>query len=204
MKTKSLKFWENILMQPGDEHHFVGWSRISHMKRFEKIAEVGDFEGKTIMDVGCGLGGFFDFLCERGIRCGYEGIDITPGMIDMARDRHPQIAENFFVWDILEMPLNRKYDYVVANGVLNLKFEGAPNVEMTLRLLGEMFRIAEIGAVATMTSSLTMKPNSDTFYYDPVEILVGSLKLTKNIRLDHTYLPHDFAIFLYKRDLYQQ
>jgi hypothetical protein len=59
-----------------------------------------------------------------------------------------------------------------------------------------------VGIAITMTSSLTRKPHPTTFYYNPLEILAGTFEFCSNVRLDHTYLPHDFALFCYKKATY--
>lgn len=202
VKEKNLKFFSGLLEESEDEHHVVAQSKLSHMKRFEKILELGDFNHKRLLDVGCGIGGLSDFLEERGIRCHYTGIDINPGMIALAKEKHPGIKDRFFVFDILETDLEQRFDYVVSNGPLNLKFEGTMNMDMTVKILGEMYRLSQIGMMMTMTSSFTRKPNEETFYYDPAVILAKTFEFCVNTRLDHTYLPHDFAIFCYKKDLY--
>lgn len=202
VKEKNLHYFSGLLNESDDPHHAVAQSKISHLKRFEKILELGDFQGKSVLDVGCGIGGFLDFLGEKGITCNFTGIDINPGMIEKARERHPEIKENFFVCDIIEEDLDRQYDWVTSNGPLNLKFDGTMNMDMTMRLIEQMYKLARTGIAITMTSALTRKPNEATFYYSPQEILTETFKFCSNMRFDHTYLPHDFTLFCYKKDLY--
>jgi SAM-dependent methyltransferase len=202
VKEKNIQYFTGLLEEPGDEHHAVAQSEISHIKRFQKILELGDFNGKTLLDVGCGIGGFLDFLDERGIKCDYTGVDINPKMIDMAKTKHPDIKDKFLVFDIIEEDMNRRFDYVISNGPLNLKFDPALNMDITMKLIRAMHNLCATGAVITMTSALTRKPNRETYYYNPLEILAETFKFCANVRFDHTYLPHDFALFLYKKDLY--
>jgi len=202
VKEKNLQFFSGLLDQSSDRHFVVAQSEISHRKRFEKLLELGDFNGRSVLDVGCGIGGFWDFLQEKAIDCDFTGIDINPRMIETARDIHPQIKDKFFVCDIIEEKLHRDYDYIVSNGPLNLLFEGHLNMDMTMRLVRQMFESAFIGAAITMTSSLTRKPNAATFYYKPQDVLAETFKFCSNVRFDHTYLPHDFTLFCYKKSLY--
>lgn len=202
VKEKNLQFFSGLLAQSDDEHYIVAQSQISHRKRFEKLLELGDFNHKRLLDVGCGIGGWVDFLNHRGINCDYTGIDINPRMIDLARKKHPTIKDKFLVFDIIEERLDRSFDYVIANGPLNLVFDGSLNMEMTMRLIRQMYGLSEIGLAITMTSCLTRKPNPATYYYDPRQILHETFQFCSNVRFDHTYLPHDFTLFCYKRDLY--
>ena len=199
---KNLAYFSKTLDDFKDEHLAVAQSKLSHLKRFEKMLELGDFQGKSLLDVGCGIGGFYDFLREKGIDCRYAGVDINAKMIAKARERLPEIAGNFFVFDILAEKLNNTFDFVISVGPLNLEFAPGLNMEMTMRLIKEMVDLSKIGAAVSMTSALTKKPAAGTFYYDPAEVLAETAKFCANVRYDHTYLPHDFTLFCYKRDLY--
>lgn len=202
VKKKNLRYFSGLLKESDDHHHVVAQSKISHLKRFEKILELGDFQDKTVLDVGCGIGGFLTFLREKGISCEFTGIDINPGMIDKARQLHPEIKKNFFVCDIIEEDLDGPFDWVTSNGPLNLRFDGTLNMDMTMRLVERMYSLARIGIAISMTSALTRKPNDETFYYRPLDILAETFKFCANVRFDHTYLPHDFVLFCYKQSLY--
>lgn len=202
VKKKNLDYFTKTLEESNDEHHAVAQSELSHFKRFEKILELGNFNGKRLLDVGCGVAGFYKFLKEKGIMCHYSGVDINPNMIASAREKYPEIKDNLLVLDILEKQLDETFDYVISVGPLNLKFEPLQNMDFTLRLIKEMVRLADIGAAISMTSAFTRKPNDETFYYDPAAVLSETAKFCSNIKMDHTYLPHDFTIFCYKRDLY--
>jgi SAM-dependent methyltransferase len=171
VKEKNLEYFTGLLDESNDEHHVVAQSKISHIKRFEKILELGDFNRKTLLDVGCGIGGFYDFLEERGIHCDYTGFDINSRMIEAAKEKHPEIKNKFAVLDIIEEDPGRMFDYIISNGPLNLKFDLTLNIDMTMKLIRQMVRFSTIGTVITMTSSLTRKPNDETYYYNPAEIL---------------------------------
>jgi len=53
-----------------------------------------------------------------------------------------------------------------------------------------------------MTSSLSKKKNNETFYYNPFEIGEYVSSFANNFRIEHSFLPHDFVLFVYKKDLY--
>ncbi|HLP58629.1 MAG TPA: class I SAM-dependent methyltransferase, partial [Candidatus Deferrimicrobium sp.] len=139
---------------------------------------------------------------EKGIVCDYFGIDINPGMIAAAKEKFPENKDKFFVFDILEEQMTETFDYVISVGPLNLKFETDQNMDFTMRLMKEMVRLTIVGAAISMTSSFTRRPNEETFYYNPAVVLSETAKFCTNIKIDHTYLPHDFTIFCYKRNLY--
>ena len=53
----------------------------------EVLAKTGIGEGTSLLDVGCGAGGFCQMAAERG--AGVTGFDATPEMIGMAKSRIP-------------------------------------------------------------------------------------------------------------------
>lgn len=79
----------------------------------------------SIADVGCGVGDFLAFLRDGGWRDGrYDGFDIVPEMIDAARRKQRGRGGRFAVRDVLVEGFPRRYDYVVASGIFNLRVEG--------------------------------------------------------------------------------
>jgi SAM-dependent methyltransferase len=201
---QNLEYFTKTLEEFKDEHYAVAQSKLSHMKRFEKMLELGNFENCRLLDVGCGIGGFYDYLKEKGVNCKYTGVDINEKMIKRARERNPEIADNLLVFDILEKKLDQNFDYVISVGPLNLEFESNLNMELTMALIQEMYRLAKKGCALSMTSSLTKKPTEGTFYYNPIELLKETFRFCTNARFDHTYLPHDFTLFCFKEDLYKK
>lgn len=201
-KKINIEFFNNTIKEEKNEHYAVAQSKISHMKRFEKIYELGDYNDKKVLDVGCGLGAFYKFLKDRGFSGRYTGYDINELMIEKAKGKYREISNNFTVKDIIEEDVDDEFDYTVSIGPLNLKFDNGINIKTTKILLKRMFEISKIAFAISMTSSLSKKKNNDTFYYNPFEIGEYISGFTNNYRIDHSFLPHDFVLFVYKKDLY--
>jgi RimJ/RimL family protein N-acetyltransferase len=62
------------------------------------------------LDVGCGPGRLLGLLEHHGFRT--DGLDVSPGMLALARDRHPNAR--LFHADITRWELPRQYDLIVA------------------------------------------------------------------------------------------
>ena len=45
----------------------------------------------SVLDVGCGFADLYDHLRGRGWEGRYRGLDIVPGLLDVARRRHPSL-----------------------------------------------------------------------------------------------------------------
>jgi SAM-dependent methyltransferase len=63
------------------------------------LADLAD--GGLLADIGCGPGHITAYLADLG--ADVIGIDLSPGMIDVARERHPELA--FEVGSLLALPL---------------------------------------------------------------------------------------------------
>jgi len=63
------------------------------------------------LDVGCGCTGrFIDLLQAEGLA--YEGVDVSAKMIELARERHPDVT--FQQQDICEWEIPEEYDFITA------------------------------------------------------------------------------------------
>ena len=71
-------------------------------------------EGKNVLEIGCGSG---DLLAALKPAVGI-GIDITPAMVAMARERHP--ALKFKVADVHELEMSgQQFDFIILSDVIN-------------------------------------------------------------------------------------
>ena len=50
-------------------------------------ASIGDLNNKTILDIGCGLGSYYEFLLSRGVRVKYIGLIPTRSRIRWSTGR---------------------------------------------------------------------------------------------------------------------
>lgn len=182
----------NCLNKNTDNHLSVNWgSSTSQQKRFEILMNVNkDFNTSSIIDVGCGLGHFADFLRDRDFQGVYQGTDILNEMVESAKNRNPDLnfrKENLF--DCGESA----YDYVVMSGIFTVA-----NVTIFESMIIEAYRVCKKGVAFNSLSSWATKKDEGEFYADPIHALEFCSKLTTKLALRHDYLPHDFTIYMYK------
>lgn len=100
--------------------------------------------GDKLLDLGCGNGRFFEFCKDKNID--YLGIDFSPKLIGIAREKHPQ--EKFQVADALNLPFPDNYfDKVYGIAV----FHHIPSKELRLRFLLEAKRVVRSGGKLILT-----------------------------------------------------
>ena len=64
-------------------------------------------EGSRVLEIGCGAG---DLLAAARPKYG-TGVDLSPGMTDLARERHPELK--FTVGDAEDLPVAEPFEYVI-------------------------------------------------------------------------------------------
>lgn len=162
--------------------------------KFEVLAQTMPLQGKRVLDVGCGFADFADYLFAYYGELTYEGIDITPRMIEEARRLHPALSLR--VLDILEQDPGGPYDLVTANGIFYLLGKGA---ESYMRQL--IVRMYEFSSSAVAFNSLSIwadHKESGESYADPLATVEFCRTLTPWVVLRHDYMPHDFTIYMYR------
>jgi 2-polyprenyl-3-methyl-5-hydroxy-6-metoxy-1,4-benzoquinol methylase len=100
-------------------HYF----RRSMRLRYERtIAGCVPIEGKSVLDIGSGPGHYSVELARRGAG-EVLGVDFADGMIKLAEDRARAAGVvdrcRFVLGDILELEIDRKYDYTIAMGFMD-------------------------------------------------------------------------------------
>lgn len=83
-----------------------------------------------VLEVGCGLG---DLLAAVQPKSGL-GIDFSPAMIDLVRERHPQLQ--FDVGEASSFSVDQSFDYIVLSDLVN----DLPDVQAVLTHLGRFAR----------------------------------------------------------------
>jgi SAM-dependent methyltransferase len=85
--------------------------RLHHLiaARRRAAASIKPAAATRLLDVGCGTGGHIAHLKAR---YAVEGIDLDPGLLAVARARHPEVI--FHLGDMLTFDLERAFDAVVC------------------------------------------------------------------------------------------
>jgi 2-polyprenyl-3-methyl-5-hydroxy-6-metoxy-1,4-benzoquinol methylase len=194
-KEKTIRRYEERLQKYGASVKALGWRDIEQQYvRFAVLAEVGNLNNCSVLDIGCGFGDFYDFLETKGINTQYTGYDISTKFIKIAQKRHPALS--FAVKDILEEKTSKKFDYVVSSGVVNARL--SDNEGVLQRLIAECFKLCKIGAAVNMMSKYVDYEDKSLFYYSPERVFTFCKTLTKRVTLRHDYMPFEFTVYLYK------
>lgn len=92
----------------------------THVECFTLMEMIGDPQGKSVLDVACGEGFYTRMIRERGA-ARVTGVDLSQGMIDLARrqETQHQLGIEYVVGDARELAGTGQFDLAVAAYLLN-------------------------------------------------------------------------------------
>lgn len=177
-------------------------SEETQFTRFGVLAANVELEGRTLLDVGCGLGDLVKFLDGRGISpAEYVGVDIIPEMLEKAREMNP--GRKFVEADVFSPDTQQTletlgyaegFDVVFCSGTLNLNLGN--NMEFLDRAISAMVGLTRGKLVFNCLHSRFPFADEKYFSYFPEDVLKITHKYVsakKTILLDE-YLAGDFTV----------
>ncbi len=193
---RTIQLYSRLIDRYGVDVRALDWgSRESQQLRFSVLADVGPLHGSEILDVGCGQGDFYGWLMQQVVTLNYQGIDITPGMIAIARQRFPQAR--FSPGNLLAPEEPRPaVDYVFASGIFTHR--QIEPMAFLQRMTEAMFRLCRRGIAFNCLSTWAPDPEQGEFHADPLEAIAFCRSLSPWIVFRGDYHPRDFTIYVYK------
>lgn len=187
-------FYRDNYRQYGHSIKSLGWIEGTQEARFTVLTSIGDLDGSSVLDVGCGFADLYGFLREQGINVDYTGIDLNPEFIETARTLYPDAT--FIVGDFEETKIPGRFDWAFECGIFNLKVhEHRPFVENTLR---KMFKLASKGIAADFLSPVSYDVSGQMYHPDPLEMIRYCNRLSPRVVLRCDYKPTEFCVYVYK------
>lgn len=214
--TSSFKeHYAKVFAQHGATSRGVDWGMEEELRfRYHKFQSLFTLDitppksAPTVLDVGCGWGGFYKFLLHEKCSVTYTGIDVVPAMIDEATSLFP--GADFRCSDIFSMSLAEQFDYVVCNGVLTQKLTASiPAMEdYANRLITRMFRLCRHGICFNHMSTRVNYMVDNLYYRSALEALDFCMQtLAPRVLLDHSFSSvncpdrgrlFDYLLYVYK------
>lgn len=203
LKQNVIDYFESCLAKHGDSAQGVDYNgQKSQYQRFEVLSAIAPLAGKSVLDVACGIGHFYDFLKENNLTPShYKGVDITPGMIEHASKRHPNLE--FSLMDILAAPAPEEpiFDYVVCCGLFHLRANNSDEEwqEFCQAMIKQMFKYARYGLSFNMMTNQVDFRVDRLYYADPTEYFnFCRHNLSRRVCLRHDYPLYEFTLYTYR------
>jgi SAM-dependent methyltransferase len=168
----------------------------SQQIKFKVLSQVLPLAGKSVLDIGCGFADYATFLASQIGNVAYTGFDLSPRMIEEAKQLHRDL--DLRVRNILTDPPSLAFDVVTANGIFYLL--GAQAQTLMHDLIRAMFTAARHAVAFNSLSSWATDQEAGEFYADPLATAAFCHSLTPRLVLRHDYHTRDFTLFLYKSE----
>jgi len=168
-------------------------SAASQRKRFEVFVDNVPLAGRSLLDVGCGLGDLAAYLAELGIEADYTGVDVLEPMVAECRRRYPDlrfVRADLFAGEAIEPG---EFDVVFGSGIFNLNLGN--NLGFLADALGRLRELAREHVVFNCLHARSAHDGEDDyFFYDPADVLPLARRDGWEVRLLDDYLPNDFTV----------
>lgn len=198
------KHYESLYIKHGDSPEAVQWSdKDSQYKRFQILSEV-DVKINSVIDIGCGLASYYEYLKNQNQSIKYLGLDFVEAFIKSCTERYKDDSNaKFAQFDLMCDSIPYGYDYIMLSGVFNNKFEN--NKEFMFNGIKKMFDACNRGIAFNAMSTYVDFQDDNLFYSNPLEVFDFCKRfLSKKATLRHDYLvkefsiPFEYCIYVYK------
>ncbi len=195
--------YEPLAQAGGEAHQILDWSsREAQTARFQVLADAcrrlpaaPAASIPSLLDVGCGLTDLKSYLDAHDIPTRYAGVDLTPAILEVARQRHP--CRSMLLADIFQAApfAPQTFDLVFCSGTLNLRLDN--NHQFAEQALRAMLGLSRRLLVVNFLHQRTQVQYLHCFYYSPTLILELARRLAPDnatCKLVDDYLDNDFSI----------
>jgi cyclopropane fatty-acyl-phospholipid synthase-like methyltransferase len=195
MKTRQLAIYAKKIAVHGTGVKAMKWQNYrSAAVRYRELVRDLDFQGKNILEVGCGTGNLLPFIIDKTGDFRFRGVDILPEFIDECRSRYPDF--DFEEDDYFAKPYSG-YDIILCCGALN---SAGRTMDERQECIRKMFNEAGQAVAFNMAGGHPLPKSSDQSigYADSLQILEFCLSLTSKVILRQAYHKKDFTVILFK------
>lgn len=174
----------------------LGWRGVeSQIRRFEALCMVGDLNGCTLLDVGCGYGDLKSYLDQRFSNFTYIGIDQMPEFINEAKERHKNCSDTHFTltdFTAVDFP---RVDFVFASGALGYRCD---DPDFYGDMIRKMYDASTRGVAFNMLDAQQFPDHPLLVGHDREKIVSFCRTLSPRVTVVHDYLADDFAVFMFR------
>lgn len=206
MMNKLIDYYKNLYAKYGYNESSLGWTKHKQYLRFKQLFRFFQLkEGDSILDVGCGFGDMRAYLHDAyQFPVSYMGIDAVEGFIERAIEQNKKYDDaKFFCGDFLQADKrfeDMKVDYIVASGIFGYKIYN--DTERMYQYIENMIKKAlkmAHGGVALnfLSNKVDYHTGKMDFHASPEKVLKICYSYTRNIVLDNSVMPFEYAVTLF-------
>jgi SAM-dependent methyltransferase len=195
-----VRYFDRTLEAHGPTARGVDWNSTGAQElRFEQVLRMLEGERRySLNDYGCGYGALLPWLRERGHEVSYRGYDLSPRMLDHARELHGHLDGCEFVEREEDLA---PADYTIASGVMHMKLDVDLERwrERALRTIGTLAGLSTTAFAFNMLTKYSdadrMRP--DLYYADPSFYFdFCKREIARDVALLHDYGAYEFTMIV--------
>ncbi len=192
-RNKIAEHYTERISRKAPGYDILDWeSEEAQLGRFSVLSEHIDLNGRSLLDVGCGVGDLYGYLLRSHIDADYTGVDILEEMVQEAKRRYPTgrfVSGDLFTSDMMA---EKSFDVVYSSGIFNLNLGN--NTAFLKSALPVFFRIAGQRVVFNLLDPGHPAQSERYAYFDPEEVVSLVGEYAGNVQLVQGYVPHDFTV----------
>jgi SAM-dependent methyltransferase len=194
---KMLAEYNSWFNKYGDSHLSVGWNKPKAVIRFkiflDEFRAILNDKECIVLDLGCGLAHFYQYLLNEKISCQYVGVDINPRFIKYCKELYPLQT---FVCETVEN-LEISADLIFASGLFNRKFINSPEFIKKVYLYAE--KASKVGFALNFLDINAITKYEKNYYSSACEVTrLFSRDKLYGYKIDASTLSGEFTFFAYK------
>ena len=205
---KIADYYNKVFNQYGDTPQGLAWDNQTNLnKRYEVMFDLIKHPKQitpntTVLDFGCGYGGFYKWISNHQRYIKYTGIDINEHSIKKAKEIHSEV--DFYKKDILNdehFYSLQCFDYIICNGTFTVK-DTLTQKEMMEFFTSTMIKLwskCNKGIAFNLMSKHVDWERDDLFHVS-LDELGWFLKnnLSRNFIIRNDYKLYEYTVYVYK------
>jgi SAM-dependent methyltransferase len=197
---KIAKHYDECFKKHGDSNLGVDWpNHEDTLIRHEVMSDMIKINNSTVLDFGCGLGHFYEFIKSNNLPIRYSGLDINESFVNACKAKYPYL--NFYHMDILQNNNIPNFDYIICNGTFTEKRDLAQNkmMEFFTSTIKELWNKCNTGIAFNLMSKHVDWEKEELFHVS-LDELGWFLKnnLSRNFIIRNDYKLYEYTAYVYK------
>jgi SAM-dependent methyltransferase len=197
---KIAKHYDECFKKHGDSNLGVDWpNHEDTLIRHEVMSNMIKTNNATILDFGCGLGHFYEFIKSNNLPIQYSGLDINESFVNACKAKYPYL--NFYHIDILQNNNIPNFDYIICNGTFTEKRDLTQNemMEFFTSTIKELWSKCNTGLAFNLMSKHVDWEKEELFHVS-LDELGWFLKnnLSRNFIIRNDYKLYEYTAYVYK------
>jgi SAM-dependent methyltransferase len=192
---KAAELYNERYARLGRDIKTVGWgSEESQALRFDVLFRGLDPKGKTVLDVGCGLGDLIPYLEQRtGGDFAYIGIDVADKLVEAASNNYQGENYRFMCGEVFSPELPT-VDISVLSGALSFNVDGMEAYAHDV--MNHMFALSrECASLNFLTKYVDFEVDKNQ-HYQPETVFSWAKMLSDKVNLIHDYPLYEFTVHI--------